>query len=146
MSTDDVLRRSVTVRLAPDDAFRLFTAGLAEWWPLDTHSVGRVDALDVVLEPGIGGRLVETLADGSAAVWGVVTQWDAPRRVAFTWHPGTPETEGTLVEVTFRAAGDGTEVELAHSGWARRADGERARGSYGSGWELVLGRFAATAG
>ncbi|MFE7408458.1 SRPBCC domain-containing protein [Isoptericola sp. NPDC057559] len=146
MSTDDVLRRSVTVTPGPEDAFRLFTAGLGEWWPLATHSVGREGSRGVVLEPGVGGRLVETLPDGGAAVWGTVTAWDPPRRVAFTWHPGTPEAEATQVEVTFRPDGSGTVVELAHSGWARRADGDRARVSYGSGWRLVLGAFAERAG
>lgn len=101
-------------------------------------------------DPRAGDRraLVETLADGSLAVWGTVTAWDPPRRVAFTWHPGTPEEEATLVEVTFRpnGTGAGTEVELVHSGWGRRHDGDRARTAYEGGWGIVLGRFAAAAG
>lgn len=148
MSTDDALHKSVTVRPGPDAAFRAFTAGIGEWWPLATHSVDGDRSAGVTLEPGVGGRLVETLADGSLAVWGTVTAWDPPRRVAFTWHPGTPEEEATLVEVTFRpnGTGAGTEVELVHSGWGRRHDGDRARTAYEGGWGIVLGRFAAAAG
>ncbi|MGW8568377.1 SRPBCC domain-containing protein [Isoptericola sp. NPDC055881] len=146
MSTDDVLRKTVTVSPGPEAAFRAFTDDMGRWWPLATHSVGRAEAGDVVVEPGIDGRVVETLPDGSAAVWGTVTAWDPPRRVAFTWHPGTPESQATRVEVSFRAAGSGTEVELVHSGWGRRTDGEQARGAYDAGWEPVLDRFAAFAG
>jgi hypothetical protein len=145
--TDQVseLRKTVTVRPAPDVAFALFTGRTADWWPLATHSVGRADARSVVVEPGVGGRIVETLADGSTAVWGTVDVWEPPRRVRFTWHPGTPEDEATLVEVTFRPAGGGTVVELVHTGWDCRPDGAAARGSYDHGWDLVLGGYAATA-
>ncbi|MGF0115925.1 SRPBCC domain-containing protein [Promicromonospora sp. Marseille-Q5078] len=141
----EVLRKSVVVRHDPGVAFEVFTDRLGEWWPLATHSVGGDRSGGVVLEPGVGGRLVETLADGSPAVWGVVTAWEPPRRVAFTWHPGTPEAEATRVEVTFRPVEGGTEVELVHAGWARRHDGARARTAYDAGWGIVLGRFVAVA-
>ncbi len=137
------LRKTVTVRPAPGAAFELFTDRMADWWPLGTHSVGRADARGVVVEPGVGGRIVETLADGSTVVWGTVDVWEPPGRVRFTWHPGTPEAEATLVEVTFRPAGVGTVVELVHTGWDRRPDGAEARSEYDGGWERVLDRYAA---
>ena len=43
--------------------------------------------------------------------------------------------------VTFTPVGDDTEVELVHSGWERRPDGVRARTSYDTGWDYVLGRY-----
>ncbi|AEG43561.1 SRPBCC domain-containing protein [Isoptericola variabilis] len=97
----------------------------------------------VGVEPGVGGRIVETLADGSTEVWGTIEAWEPPARVRFTWHPGTPPAEATLVEVTFRAAPGGTAVELVHTGWDRRPDGGDARGRYDSGWDLVLRGYAA---
>jgi uncharacterized protein YndB with AHSA1/START domain len=134
------LRKTVIVRPAPETAFALFTGRTADWWPLATHSVGRADGRSVVVEPGVGGRIVETLADGSTAVWGTVEVWEPPRLLRFTWHPGTPVREATLVEVTFRATGTGadagTVVELVHTA---------ARASYEAGWEVVLGGYAATA-
>ena len=79
-------------------------------------------------------------------MWGTVTQWEPPHRVAFTWHPGTPEAEATLVEVTFTQGGPGsTVVRLVHSGWERRPDGASAREGYDSGWEPVIGRFVEVA-
>ena len=67
---------------------------------------------------GTGAAITETLADGTTSVWGTITQWEPPYRVAFTWHAGTAEAEATRVEVT----------------------------GYDSGWEPVIGRFAEIAG
>lgn len=95
---------------------------------------------------GAGAAIIETLADGTTSVWGTITQWEPPHRVAFTRHPGTAEAEATRVEVTFTQGGPGsTVVRLVHSGWERRPDGASARESYDSGWEPVIGRFAETA-
>jgi uncharacterized protein YndB with AHSA1/START domain len=141
--TVEPVRKSVTVPAAPPRAFELFTAHIGEWWPLVTHSVGAEHAAGVAFGEGAGGQITETLADGTTSVWGTVTQWEPPHRVAFTWHAGTPEAEATRVEVTFAPDGPGsTVVRLVHSGWERRPDGASAREGYDSGWEPVMGRFA----
>jgi uncharacterized protein YndB with AHSA1/START domain len=135
--------KSVVVPALPDRAFELFTAHIEEWWPLRTHSVGEDDAAGVAFGDGVGGAITETLADGTQSVWGTVTAWDPPHRVAFSWHPGTAKAEATQVEVTFTADGSGsTVVRLTHSGWERRTDGATARDGYDSGWEPVISRFA----
>lgn len=140
------VRKSVTVPAAPQRAFELFTAHIYQWWPLATHSVGAEHAVGVVFGEGAGAAIVETMADGSTAVWGTVTRWEPPHRVAFTWHPGAAEAEATRVEVTFTQSGPGsTVVRLVHSGWERRPDSASARENYDSGWEPVIGRFAETA-
>ena len=82
------IRKTVTVPVTPQCAFELFTARIGEWWPLATHSVGEDQALGVVFGEGIGGRIVESLADGTTSVWGTITGWDPPRSVAYTWHAG----------------------------------------------------------
>ena len=144
------VRKSVTVPAAPQRAFELFTAHIQEWWPLRTHSVGTEHAAGIAFGEGAGAgagaAIVETLADGTTSVWGTVTQWEPPHRVAFSWHAGTPEAEATRVEVTFTQDGPGsTVVRLVHSGWERRPNGASARESYNSGWEPVISRFAETA-
>ena len=144
-STTSALRKMAFVRQPPADAFRLFTDHIAEWWPLDTHSVGLQNARTVRFEPGVGGRIVETIdsVDGGAtAVWGTVLAWEPPARVRFTWHPGIEPTEATEVEVTFVETADGTTVTLIHTGWDRRPDGAQIRSNYDSGWDFVLGRYA----
>jgi len=140
------VRKSVTVPTAPQRAFELFTAHIQEWWPLRTHSVGTEHAVGVAFGEGVGAAIIETLADGTTSVWGTITHWEPPHRVAFTWHPGTAEAEATRVEVTFAQNGPGrTVVRLVHSGWERRPDGASARESYDSGWEPVIGLFAEAA-
>ena len=97
------LHRSITVPWSQEASFRRFTAEIATWWPLRTHSCSEDRAETVVLEGRVGGRLVEKVRGGEEHTWGTVTAWDPPRRVAFTWHPGqSPETSQD-VEVTFTA-------------------------------------------
>jgi uncharacterized protein YndB with AHSA1/START domain len=137
------VRKTVTVPATPERAFELFTAHFQEWWPLKTHSVGLEHAVSVAFGAGVGGAIIETLADGTTSAWGTVTDWEPPYRVAFTWHAGTPQGEATSVEVTFTAAEPGsTVVRVVHSGWEHRPDGASARDGYDSGWDPVVNRFA----
>jgi uncharacterized protein YndB with AHSA1/START domain len=142
MTVTDPLVKSVLVPVDPAAAFALFTDRIAEWWPLETHSVWAADAADVRVEEGVGGHVVEAHRDGRTSVWGTVTRWDPPRAVAFTWHPGRPEHEATHVTVRFAPAGKGTRVELTHGGWEARDDSAFARVGYDRGWEVVLGHLA----
>jgi uncharacterized protein YndB with AHSA1/START domain len=136
------LVKQVVVAADVARAFELFTARMGDWWPVRTHSVGGDRATRVALAGQVGGEIVETIADGTTAVWGTVTEWSPPDRVAFTWHPGAPVEEATLVEVSFTPHDDGTLVALVHTGWAARPDGARARAGYSEGWELVLAPLA----
>jgi uncharacterized protein YndB with AHSA1/START domain len=98
----------------------------------------------VTLEPRIDGRLYETAPDGTEHLWGTVTEWDPPRRVSFTWHPGRAVDTRQEVAVTFRPAGTGCLVDLVHTGWERLGEkGAETRAGYDSGWDLVLARFVA---
>ena len=112
LELDDLLRRG-DGELGEQRAFELFTARIGEWWPLATHSVGEDQATGVVFGEGIGGSIVESLADGTTYVWGTITRWDPPHSVAYTWHAGTPVTEATSVEVTFTPGEQGHTVVQA---------------------------------
>jgi uncharacterized protein YndB with AHSA1/START domain len=143
LTSIEPVRKSVTVPATPQRAFELFTAHIQEWWPLRTHSVGIEQAVGVAFGEGVGGAIIETLADGSTSVWGTITHWEPPHRVAFTWHAGTPQAEATRVEVTFTQDEPGsTVVRLVHSGWEHRPDGASVREGYESGWEPVISSFA----
>ena len=145
--SDLTLRKTLEVAAAPERAFTLFTEGMAEWWPIRTHSVGEDRVETVVFESGVGGRIYERTLDGDEHVWGTVTAWEPPGRVVFTWHPGRgPDTEQE-VEVRFEPSGSGTRVELVHTGWERLGDRAGAvHDHYDGGWDLVVGeRFAAAA-
>jgi uncharacterized protein YndB with AHSA1/START domain len=138
------VRKTVHVEVPLEDAFRVFTAHVADWWPLATHSGYEEDAATVAFT---GGRLVETSRAGEENVWGEVTTWDPPRALAFTWNPNLEKDGHTEVEVRFNANGGGTRVELEHRAWeALGARARTTRESYETGWGGVLERFAGAAG
>ena len=88
----EAIRKTVLVDFTPEEAFDLFTARIASWWPVRTHSYGGDDVKDVVLEPGVGGRLYEVTADGEQD-WGKVLAWEPPTRLLLDWQIG--EARGT---------------------------------------------------
>lgn len=137
--------KQATVPLSVEEAFAAFTDEIAAWWPLATHSVALDDAIGLTMAPHVGGQIVETAADGSTSVWGTLTAWEPPARVAFTWHPGWPADEATHVEVVFEDEAGHTVVTLTHTGWENRPDGARARENYNPGWDFVLGKYAGAA-
>ena len=135
------VRKTLTVPFPPDEAFETFTAGMGQWWPLETHGVYHEETVAVVVEPGAGGRIVEHGPDGATSVWGVVTVWEPGRRVAFTWYPGSEEGDAAEVEVSFTATKGATRVDLVHRGWDHRAGGAAIREAYVAGWDYVLARY-----
>ncbi|WP_437952805.1 SRPBCC family protein [Sorangium sp. So ce296] len=147
MSADVVppIRRSLIVPLSQADAFDLFVRRIADWWPLATHSVGRGAAASCHIEPSVGGRVFERARDGTEALWGTVVAWDAPWRLAFTWHPGRAPAAAQEVEVQFvELVAAQTRVDVVHRGWDRA--GERAapmRARHDEGWQVILARFEA---
>jgi uncharacterized protein YndB with AHSA1/START domain len=141
------LRKQIIVSRTPEEAFRIFTDGIASWWPRKTHSLSGEHTESVAIEGRVGGRVYETDDSGSDHLWGTVTAWDPPNLVAFTWHLGNDESREN-VEVRFEPHGDGTLVTLVHDGWESRArdDGERFR-NYDTGWDYVFGEcFGGAAG
>ena len=142
------LVKTVAVTAPPERAFAVFVDDVDAWWPLDGFSVGGASS-SVAFERGPEGhatRLVESLAAGGTADWGAVTRWDPPRAVAFTWHPGERADAATRVEVTFSPSDRSSHAECVSMTSVPSPDGERARATYDTGWELVLAPFAARAG
>lgn len=140
----DPVRQSVEVPLDPRDAFELFTSGIAQWWPFETHRArGPVET--VVLEGRHGGQLREVCSDGAVAIWGHVAVWEPPSRLVISWtmHLSPP----TEVEVRFTPTPEGCRVDLEHRGFGVYGDeeGTARRVSYEGGWPTVLRRFAEAA-
>ena len=144
--TDLTVQKVVTVALSPEQAFELFTEGLASWWPFETHSVTDERPETVVFEPHEGGRVYDRLPNGDEHDWATVTAWEPPQRLAVDWHVSTGKP-ATQLEVRFSAEGDGTRVELTHGGWERYgAEAAEAFDSYNGGWDRVLGHYTGKAG
>lgn len=117
--THEPVEHSVWVDCPADEAFRLFTEGFAEWWPLEEHSIHGEDADGCEMEPWPGGRIFERTRGGEEQDWGTIVTWDPPGRLEFTWCPGRTEDRRERVEVTFDTEADGTRVTLIHRGWSQ---------------------------
>jgi uncharacterized protein YndB with AHSA1/START domain len=145
--TDLTIRRTGVVAATPERAFEIFTEGIADWWPYDTHSVEGMEGEDrspetVVFETGPNGRIYEQMTNGEEAHWAHVTTWDPPHRVVLAWQVN-PDTPGpTEIEMRFTPESDGTRYDFEHRGWdVLGADAEKAAGQYGGGWVAVLGCY-----
>jgi uncharacterized protein YndB with AHSA1/START domain/uncharacterized protein YciI len=138
------VRRQVVVPAGAEVAFAVFTDEIGAWWPVELgHSVFGAGAAVNLRER----QVVETSPDGrEEAVWGTILDWEPPRRLRMTWHPGHGPERATEVEVRFEpVGGDQTLVTLEHRGWERLADPLAVRRGYHEGWPTVLGRFVARA-
>ena len=139
------IKKTVTVPLTPQEAFRVFTSDLSLWWPVETHSVSAgmgAPSNSVALNSGVGGEIEEIAYDGTKHVWGKVTEWRQNEKVAFTWHPRKSEDRQTLVEVSFEGNQSGTTLTLVHSGWEKLGEeDQKLRPNYTEGWNGVLERF-----
>jgi uncharacterized protein YndB with AHSA1/START domain len=133
----------VTVAWSREKAFRRFTAEIAKWWPMRTHSVGEDRTRDVVFEGRVGGRFYEVDEGGDTHTWGTVLAWDPPSLVRFTFHAGIEPEKAQEVEVRFVDAGTGTRLELTSTGWEKLGPmAKRARKGYDLGWAHILDLWA----
>jgi uncharacterized protein YndB with AHSA1/START domain len=145
-TSEAVIKKSVVVRRPVEEAFELFTTDIATWGPVKTHSVAEENAETVILEPQEGGRFYERTRDGDEHLWGTVTVWEPPSKLACTWHPGRDEETGQEIEVVFEAHDDGTRIVLTHTGWEKRgSEMAEAMANYDQGWDRVLGFYTEAA-
>jgi uncharacterized protein YndB with AHSA1/START domain len=140
------LRITFGVGCPPQRTFELWTAQTSTWWPT-THTVSAEPGVDVVIEPGVGGRIYERTPHGEEHDWGQVTLWEPPHRIAYLWHLRQDRADATEVEITFAASeDDGTTVSIEHRGWERLgARGPERRQANDHGWSGLLPHFRAAA-
>jgi uncharacterized protein YndB with AHSA1/START domain len=137
--------KTVIVNLPLGAAFRLFTAEINRWWPLESHSVFGDDAAACSMDCKTGGRIIETHKDGRETEWGAVLAWEPPSRLVFSMYPGRSADTATEVEVTFEAYPmGGTRVTLTHRGWENYG-GWELRENYNTGWDTVLRKYTQAA-
>lgn len=154
MSAVPPIRRTLSVAAAQAVAFRVFTAEVGSWWPLDTHHIGPVAAATAVIEPRAGGRWFERGVDGTETPWGRVLAFEPPTRLLLTWEIGCDWHHDpaliTEVEVRFVVEGPSrTRVELEHRDldqYGPRSGEMRDVFDSPGGWPGLLARFGARAG
>ena len=130
------IRKSIKVERSPQQSFRIFCEEIGQWWP---GGFGGPD-VKLAMETRVGGRFYETRPDGSEYEIGRVTAYQPPAVVAFTWRAPSWDRD-TQVQVRFSPEGEGTLVQLEHSGWEQTPQIGETRKNYDHGWEVVLGHY-----
>jgi uncharacterized protein YndB with AHSA1/START domain len=127
---------SIRVGAPPLRAFEAFTGEIGEWWrPNPLFALTPRGDGHLRFEPGEGGRLVATLANGKEFEVGRITVWKPGERLALTWRHATfAPGQSTQLDVRFEAVGDETRVTVEHRGWDEIPQDHVARHSF----ELML--------
>lgn len=139
--------QTVRVPVSPQKAFDIFAHSMANWWPMD-HHIGETQAVDVVIEPRVGGRFYEKSESGKECDWGYVKLYEPGRQLLLAWQLTAdwqydPDFE-VEVDVTFVADGDGTQVRLEHRNLERYgAQAKDMQLSFAGerGWRWILAQY-----
>ena len=110
---------ALRVRASADRAWAAFTQEIEAWWrPSGLFQTTPRAPGKLAFEPGEGGRLTETLANGKVFEIGRITAWEPPHRLEFTWRQASfPLDLHTEVEVRFEPVGEETRVSVEHRGF-----------------------------
>jgi hypothetical protein len=110
---------ALRVKATPQRAFAAFVEEIGAWWrpnglfQTTPRAPGRL-----AFEPGEGGRLTETLANGKVFEIGRITRWTPPEKMVFSYRQANfPPDLQTEVEVSFEAVGAETRVTVEHRGF-----------------------------
>ena len=127
---------SIRVGATPLRAFEAFTEEIGEWWrPNPLFALTPRGDGQLRFEPGEGGRLVATLANGKEFEVGRVILWKPGERLVLSWRHATfAPGQSTRLDVRFEAVGDQTRVTVEHRGWDAIPKDHIAR----HGFELML--------
>ncbi len=146
------LVKTIEVPCGREEAFTIFVEDMASWWPLAQFSasakLGRV-AGDLVVEPRVGGTIVEIGADGSRHLWGTFKRYEPHAYLSLDFHIGLPAETASLLEVRFTPLGaERTRVELTQSEWERFGRyATNMLNGYPKGWVVIFdGAYRAACG
>ena len=140
------LRITFEVGCPPERAFELWTERTSTWWPA-THTVSAQPGVEVIIEPGVGGRIYERTPKGEEHDWGQVTGWDPPSRITYSWHLRQDRADATEVEITFGRRRP-RHASVDHPSWLGCIRRPRSRPTQLNerGWAGLLPHFRAAAG
>jgi uncharacterized protein YndB with AHSA1/START domain len=139
------IKKELIVSAAQDTCFKVFTEKMDAWWP-KTHHVGKCPMVEMILEPGQGGRWYSKHEDGSEVNVGNVLVWHPYDLVVLNWQIDAnfqcdPHIMSE-VELKFIAEGaKSTRVLLEHKHLERLGQGGKAIESMDGGWGMILNLF-----
>jgi uncharacterized protein YndB with AHSA1/START domain len=139
----DAARVTISVAVDPRVAFEVFTREVDLWWrkgPRFRPSGSTVGVL--TFEPGVGGRLFETVGE-RVIVAGTITVWEPAARLAFEWrNTNFAPAEKTFVDIRFEPSSNGTRVTVEHRGFAALPPEHPARhGNQGAAMSRMMGMW-----
>lgn len=108
--TEQSATATVEVAADPATAFEVFTAEIDLWWvrgPINFFDAAR--AIEMRIEPGVGGRILEVYQDGALEL-GTITSWEPGTLLAYR-----SSVDDTETEVRFDPSGGGTRVTVVQS-------------------------------
>lgn len=144
---------ALRVKAPPERAFAVFVEEIGDWWrPNVMFQTTPRPPGRLAFEPGEGGRLTETLANGKVFEIGRILAWEPPERFVFSWRQATfPPDLKTEVEVRFEAVGEETRVSIEHRGFDQAPADSAARHGFpdavllarlGEWWQVQLRSIA----
>ncbi|WP_374571012.1 SRPBCC family protein [Phenylobacterium sp.] len=148
---------ALRVKASPERAFQAFVEEIGAWWrpnllfQTTPRAPGRL-----AFEPGEGGRLTETLANGKVFEIGRILVWEPPARLVFSWRQASfPPDLKTEVEVRFEPVGEQTRVSVEHRGFDQVPADSAARHGFPDSallmrlaewWRTLLAAYGGQAG
>jgi len=136
--TDTTLTITRTFDVPPERVFDAWLdAGRVATW----MGPRGVRAEVVTLEPRVGGRyriLMHTPDGSNPTVSGIYREIVRPARLVFTWAWAHESGHETVVSLTFRQAGKGTEMTLVHENFPNA----QRRDSHSQGWSGSFDKLA----
>ena len=150
--TQTAVHLELVVAAPLERAFTVFTQRFGDIKPPE-HNLLTAPIAETVLEPRVGGHIVDRAVDGSECRWARILPYDRTHRIVFSWDISPRwqlEADPDLTsEVEVRFVADGPErtlVELEHrnldrhgTGWESVSEGVEGD----QGWPLYLARYAA---
>lgn len=133
---------ALRVKATPERAFQASLEEIGQWWTPSRlfQTTPRAPGV-LAFEPGEGGRLTETLANGKVFEIGRITAWEPPARLVFSWRQASfPPDLQTEVEVKFEPVGEETRVSVEHRGFDKVPADNVARHRFPD--QLLLMRLA----
>jgi uncharacterized protein YndB with AHSA1/START domain len=150
--TQTAVHLELVVEAPIERAFAVFTERFGDIKPPE-HNLLSAPISETVLEPWVGGHIVDRATDGSECRWARILAYEPHDRVVFSWDIGpdwqlvADPDNASEVEVRFIAeSSERTRVELEHRHLDRHGPGwEAVAGGVGhdEGWPLYLDRYAA---
>ena len=132
----------VTINAKAEQIFKALTTGPAVWW--SSHYLERENAIDLVLEPKVGGRFYEqwsrTSQDLSGALLGTVVAIDPPKLLRMSGNFGiTDRAVAGLVSIELTPNAGSTQIRFSHRVVGNLDDQIELK--YASCWHDLLGRL-----